>query len=228
MRTLSSSAVARGHSRSINLANRFGSELRIARVTAGLTQSRLAALAGVSQQQVSLAELGDPDVSLEVRCRLAAACGHELGWRLYPVATVRLRDSGQMELAQAIVRAAHPTWKPSLEVPVAPGDARAADLLLVGSTEIIHVEIERALVDFQAQLRSAQVKRAALAEHEPRPIRVVLAVPDTTATRTRLAPFEELISRTLPARSARVWRAIRSGEALETDGILSVRAARRG
>src|SRR6185436_12000297 len=125
----------------------------------------LARLAGVSQQLASWAELGKGEISLEARCRLAAACGHELGWRLYPVASVRLRDSGQMALAQAIVRAAHPSWRPRLEVPVAPGDPRAADLILTGATEIIHIEIERALVDFQAQLRSAQTKRGLLAAH---------------------------------------------------------------
>ena len=72
---------------------------------------------------------------------------------------MRLRDSGQLALAQTIAAAAHPSWRARLEVPVAPGDPRAADLVLTGPTEIIHIEIERALVDFQAQLRSAQLKR---------------------------------------------------------------------
>lgn len=217
-----------GRARSRYLAATFGRELRVARMTAGLTQARLAALARMSQAEVSKAERGATDLSLDARCRLAAACGFELGWRLHPVATVRLRDSGQMELAQAIVSAAHTSWKPYLEVPVAAGDARAADLLLVGPTEIIHIEIERALVDFQAQLRSAQLKREALASREQRPIRLVMAVPDTRSSRARLTPFAELISRTLIARSSQVWGGIRAGEPLLGDGILFVRARRRG
>jgi transcriptional regulator with XRE-family HTH domain len=200
----------------------------VARMTAGLSQTQLARLAGLSQQEASKAERGATDLSLDARCRLAAACGHELGWRLYPVAAVRLRDSGQLALAQAIVGAAHPSWRARLEVPVAPGDARAADLILTSEMEILHIEIERALVDFQAQLRSAQVKREALRAQDARPVKLVLAVPDTRATRTRLAPFADLISRALPARSAQVLRAIRSGAPLETDGILFVRAWRRG
>lgn len=215
-----------GRARANYLAASFGRELRIARMTAGLTQTDLARLAGVSQQLASWAELGRGNISLEARSRLAAACGHELGWRLYPVATVRLRDSGQLALAQAIVGAAHPSWRPRLEVPVAPGDPRAADLLLIGATEIIHVEIERALVDFQAQLRSAHVKRESLAAQDQRPIRLVIAVPDTTASRTRLAPFADLVARTLPATSRAVLRAIRDGEPLGGDGILFVRAPR--
>jgi len=214
--------LARGRSR--YLATAFGRELRIARITAGLSQARLAAIAGTSQTEVSKAERGLLDVSLEARCRLAAACGHELGWRLYPVATVRLRDSGQMALAQAIVGAAHHSWRAGLEVPVAPGDPRAADLILTGETEIIHVEIERALVDFQAQLRSAHTKRGLLATHEERPIRLVIAVPATRKSRERLAPFSQLIQQTLPIPSRRIASALRNGEPMGGDGILFVGA----
>ena len=195
-------------------------------MTAGLAQADLARLAGVSQQLASWAELGRGDISLEARCRLAAACGHELGWRLYPVATVRLRDSGQMALAQAIVGVAHPSLCPRLEVPVAPGNLRAADLILTGATEIVHIEVERALVDFQAQLRSAQVKRELFAAQHDRPIRLVIAVRDTATSRERLAPFEQLIAQTMPAASRAIWRALRNGEPVGGDGILFVRAAR--
>lgn len=196
-------------------------------MNAGITQAQLGRRAGVSQAQVTRAERGMFDLSLDARCRLAAACGHELGWRLYPVATVRLRDSGQMALAQAITAAAHPSWLARLEVPIAPGDLRAADLVLTNGLGIIHIEIERALVDFQAQLRSAQLKRNALAARGGRPIRLVIAVPDTRATKGRLAPFAQLIEATMPATSRRIWQAIRTGEALESDGILFVRAPRQ-
>lgn len=197
-------------------------------MTAGLTEARLAQLAGLSQSEVSRAERGAGDHSLEARCRLAAACGHELGWRLYPVATVRLRDSGQLTIAQAIVSAASAQWTPHLEAPVAPGDRRAADLLLTSAAEIVHVEVERALVDLQAQLRSAQLKREAFVARADRPVRLVLALPDTRAIRARLDPFGELISRGLPLSSRSIWAALRSGEPLGGDGILFVRAPRRG
>jgi transcriptional regulator with XRE-family HTH domain len=228
MDSFRSRSAPKGLARAGYLASAFGRELRIARMTVGLTQLEMAKLAGISQQQASLVERGIGDVSLVSRCRLAAACGHELGWRLYPVATVRLRDSGQLALAQVITAAAHPSWQARLEVPIAPGDARAADLVLAGPAEIIHIEIERALVDFQAQLRSAQLKREALAARQPTPMRLVIAVPDMKTTRARLAPFAQLIAHTLPAPSRQIWRSIRTGEPLNSDGILFVRAARRG
>jgi len=133
-----------------------------------------------------------------------------------------------MELAQVIVRAAHPTWTPRLEMPVAAGDARAADLMLLGPAEVVHVEVERALVDFQAQLRAAQRKRDELASGQGRPIRLVIAVPDTTASRARLAPFADLIGRTMTRSSRQIWAAIRGGKPLGADGILFVRMRRTG
>ena len=226
MRTFRGRPSAIGHARAQHLASLFGRELRVARMAAGLTQADVARLAGVKQRQVSRVELGALSPSLDVRCRMAAACGHELGWRLYPVATIRLRDSGQLAIAQVILQAAHRNWRPRLEVPVSPGDRRAADLVLSSPMETLHIEIERALVDLQAQLRAAQLKRQALAEQTDRPVRLVLAVPDTRTTRARLGPFAELIARTLPARSPTAWRALRSGAPLAADGILFVRGRR--
>jgi len=216
-----------GRARSLELARRFGRELRVARVSRGLTQRQLGRLAGVSQPTVSQVERGDPDASLLIRCRLAAGCGHEIGWRLYPVASLSLRDSGQLGLVQAIVAAAAGRWRPQVEVPVSPGDLRAADLILSSPVEIVHVEVERAPVDAQAQLRAAQLKREALAARHEQPIRLVVAFPDTAATRRRLAPFAQLLSRTFPIPSRRIWHSIRHGEPVGGDGILFIRAHSR-
>jgi DNA-binding XRE family transcriptional regulator len=203
----------------------MGREVRVARSAAGLTQARLAALAGVSQQSVSLIERGDPAVSLEIRCRVIAATGHELGWRLYPVRSVGLRDSGQLALLQPVVAAAHQQFTKALEVPVGDG-LRAADLVLGLPEELLHMEAERAIVDFQGQLRPAQLKRERLAEHESRPVRLILVLPDSSASQRRLAPYADLVAQTLPVPSAEIWRALRSGTPVGGDGILFVRPAR--
>lgn len=215
-----------GVSRSLWLAQRYGQELRVARVGAGLTQRQLGTLAGVTQQRVSRAERGSPAVSLEARCRLAAAAGHELGWRLYPVTSVRLRDSGQLAVAQSILAMAHSSWNVQLEVPIAPGDLRAADLVLSGPHQLLHVEIERLLVDLQAQLRAGQLKRQELAERHDLPVRFVLAVADTRGNRERAASVKDLLAQTLPVSSRDIWAAIRTGTSLLGDGILFVRARR--
>lgn len=192
----------------------------------GMTQAQLASRGAVSQQEVSRAEIGQVGVSLEARCRMAAACGHEVGLKLFPVATVSLRDSGQLSLANALLQVLHPTWRPRLEVPVAAGDLRAADMLLSHPDELVQIEIERALVDFQAQLRSGQVKRDIFAVGESRPVRLVLAVPDTHGTRESLRPIAALLRRALPLDTRGILAALRDGRALGSDGLLVVREDR--
>src|ERR1044071_1420555 len=127
MDTFRSKPSSRGKVRARDLARRYGQELRIARMAAGLTQKQVALRAGVSQQTVSLAERGSLSISLETRCTLAAACGHELSLRLFPVASVSLRDSGQLELAEQVLAMTHSSTTVRMEVPVRPGDSRAAD-----------------------------------------------------------------------------------------------------
>jgi transcriptional regulator with XRE-family HTH domain len=213
-----------GIDRSKEVALRFATELKLARVASGLTQRQLAALAGVSQSAVVQAEAGKIGLSLELRCRLVAAAGHELSLKLYPVRSVRLRDSGQLGIAQVIAAVADVTWRCRLEVLTGPGPFRAADLVLDRPDEVVMIEIERGLVDFQAQLRAAEVKRASLATRESRPVRLVIAVPETRSMRERLNQNAELIGRVLSISSAAIWRALRQGSPIGGDGLLRVHA----
>jgi transcriptional regulator with XRE-family HTH domain len=192
-------------------------------VTQGLTQARLAQLAGVSQSLVTKAEAGEVGISLDLRAKLAAACGHELSVRLFPVRAVRLRDAGQLAIATVIAATAHQGFRVRMEVPTGPGPYQAADLILEGPEEVLHIEIERSLVDFQAQLRAASLKRDALAKTYGVPVRLVIAVPHTATSRLRLDPHRALIARSLPIASREVWAAIREGRPLGADGILMVR-----
>jgi hypothetical protein len=161
--------------------------------------------------------------SLDVHARTAAALGCELSVRLYPVATISLRDRGQLDLAQAIAAAAHMSWRCELEVPIASGDMRATDLLLSGSEELAMVEIFRSMADLQAQLRPVQLKRETLAGRHQRPVRLIISVPDVVATRRTLRSLTPLIARTLPVQSRDIWNAIRNGSSIGGDGILFVR-----
>jgi transcriptional regulator with XRE-family HTH domain len=193
---------------------------------AGLSQKQLASRSGVSQQIVSQAERGDIGLSLTARCRMTAAVGHELGLRLYPVDGVRLRDSGQLAMAQALLSVLHGSWSARIEAPVAAGDRRAADILLMRTEETVEIEIERTLVDLQGQLRAGQLKRRALAERSNVPVRLIIAVPDSARTRAKLAPFEDVLARALPVASREIALALRTGTPIGGDGLLFVRARR--
>lgn len=155
-----------------------------------------------------------------VACALADSTGHDLSLKLYPVRSVSLRDSGQLGEIRSLLEEAHASWHRRLEVPVAPGDPRAADLLLIGRDEVLHIEVERTLVDIQAQLRAAQRKRSTLAETLDRPVRLVMAVPGTRRNRAAVADIAPILRAALPASSPRVWRAIRTGQKLGADGLL--------
>jgi transcriptional regulator with XRE-family HTH domain len=222
-------AVDIGRERARYLAVRFGRELRIARVSAGLTQEQLASRARVSQAFVSLVERGLRRPRWDVACRLAAGCGYELSVRLHPADGLRLRDSGQMELAEVVADATHPAWRLRLEDPIGDGSRRAVDIAMDHAEEIAVVELERGLADFQAQYRAAALKREAVATASDRPVRLIIGVPDTEATRRILAQHADLIRRVLPVTSRSIWHALRNGIPIGGDGILFVptRASRR-
>lgn len=128
-------------SRADEVATRFSRELVAARAVAGLTQRQVAHRAGVSQSLVSLMETGRTVPSLDAMHRPAAATGHNLSIRLYPGGDVRLRDSGQLAVADQIRAATHASWRVRLEMPVgAPPDRRAVDMILETATELVVIE----------------------------------------------------------------------------------------
>lgn len=218
--------VSAGRRRADAMARRFGAELRLARTTSGLSQRALGAMAGVSQSFVSRVEGGSRRADWPTACALCEATGHDLSVRLFPTRSVSVRDSGQLAVCQTIAQASAPSRRPRLEHPVGPGDLRAADLLLIGAEDVLHIEVERRLVDLQAQLRSAQIKRSILAEQMKVPVRLVLAVPATARNRAVLASLAPILGVALPRTSAEVWHAIRTGQPLGADGHLVVRPIR--
>lgn len=203
---------------------RFGQELRDARRAAGLTQDQLALRAGISQPMISRIERGSCAADLRAMTRLARGVGQQLSVRLYPADGIRLRDSGQLSLAEVIRAAAHSSWRVSLEVPVAPPpDRRAADMVLADATDVLLVEIERGLRDLQAQLRAAQLKRVALSQRLGRAVTLVLAIPDSAAARQAVAPHAAILRGAIPVTSRAAWAAIRSGASMRGDALLWVR-----
>jgi transcriptional regulator with XRE-family HTH domain len=205
---------------------KLGIEVRTARRALGWTQSNVARRAGVAQASVSRLEAGNVHLTVRVVTSIVAALGHELGIKLFPGDGVGLRDSGQLSLARALREQAHPTWRTTLEAPVSPNSRQAADMLLCDSRGGIHIELESNLVDFQAQLRSGQLKRDALQERIGQPISFVLALRDSPHNRAAVGAHLGVIRAALPAQPREVMNAIRSGAYLARDGLLWLRPSR--
>jgi hypothetical protein len=100
--------------------------------------------------------------------------------------------------------------------------------VLDSADEVLHIEVERSPVDLQAQIRAAQLKREMLAGRDRRPVRLVVALPVTSSNRQRLREVADLVARTLPLSSRRIWLAIRTGAELGGDGVLLVPRAKPG
>jgi transcriptional regulator with XRE-family HTH domain len=195
-----------------------GKGVRQARHVNGLTRVEAAARAGLARSTWDRIEEGEPTVTLAALVAATDAVGLDLVCRTYPARDLRLRDSGQLWIAQWLATQAHPRWRVSMEEPA--GDhGEAIDFVLWGEAEIIAVEIERLLLDWQAQSRRWSVKRDWLAAQHARPVRLVVLAAETDRNRTALAPFSSIIQATLPASSRAVMAAVRDGTPLGSDGL---------
>ena len=213
-----------GKARAGDLRRWVGRDLKLLRVASAQTQRQMALRSGISQSFESEIERGTRAASVEVLSTLAEAGGGRLVMRIVTGDGVSLRDSGQLDVVQLIAAQCHPRWHKTIEMPIGlPPDRRAADLVVEIPAETNMLEVERAWVDHQGQLRPLQLKRAALSERLGRPVNLIIALLETERTRVALAGYEAIVRETAPMTSRHIWAALRSGEPVGGDGILWVR-----
>jgi transcriptional regulator with XRE-family HTH domain len=206
------------------LALGIGREVTLTRTNHALTIRAAARLAGVAPATQQRVEAGDPAVGIVTVCRVAAPLGLKVWGRAFPAKTPSLRDTGQLAIAEYLRVAASPGLRVVLERGL--GNGRAIDAVLLGADEIIAVEVERLLADFQAQYRVADAKRIELAALHQRPVRLVIAVEETRHNRAMARDHASLIRSMLPAGSREIMRAVRTADLLGRDGLLWVRPPR--
>ena len=197
----------------------------MARGSAAMSRAEASLRAGLARSTWERIEAGDPSVTLAALAAATETVGLDLVIQTYPGREPGLRDSGQLSMAQALIRMASPAWSVSLEEP-AGEHGRAIDLVLWGADEILAIEIERMLVDWQGQLRRWLAKRDWLESQHARPVRLVVVIADTRRNRDAVTPFGAVIAGTLPAGSRSVLAAIRTGGPLRTDGLCWLRQPR--
>jgi len=204
------------------LSRRIGQEIHSARKACGWSQAELAARAGVDQSAVSRVERGWTRVSVALLSRLTVELALDFSARVYPADDLVLRDERQLRQVGLIVARKGAAWHASLEarVGVDSRDHRAIDIVLATALEVWAVEVERDLSNFQEQLRGDLLKRDLLAQRESRPVRFILALPDTRRLRAVVRAHQPLIRETLPASSRQIWACLRLGTPLGADGLL--------
>src|ERR687895_253334 len=136
-----------------------GRELRLARITAGLTQADVARAVGVSPSRTSRVERGLAlKLSIPELYRHAAAVGLKPWLRFFPAGR-HVIDKAQLQLIDRLRARVASVWRWEMEVPVPiSGDLRAADVRLSIIGCQIVVEAYTRFADGQGQIRSAQIK----------------------------------------------------------------------
>jgi transcriptional regulator with XRE-family HTH domain len=152
------------------LLRRIGTDLRRARVSAGLSLRQVAASVAISHTQVWRIERAEaPHLDVDVIARLAEAVGHELSMAIHPVGPP-IRDAAHVALLRRFQARLHPscTWRTEVPMPI-PGDRRSGDGVVGIAGKTILVEAETRVGDLQeverrvaAKVRDLGVDRAVL------------------------------------------------------------------
>jgi transcriptional regulator with XRE-family HTH domain len=193
----------------------LGTELREARLAAGLSQLHVGHAVGISHPGVSRIERAlAPNTPLGRLDAMAAVLGLQLSVRLYPAGRP-LRDEAQLELLDRLRRRLAPglSWRTETPVPTG-GDLRAWDAWIDGPDWTVFVDTETRIRDIQALAR-----RTALKSRDTGTDRVVLLIADTRSNRTILASLGgSLVLGAIPGRT--ILAALESGRDPGGSGVI--------
>lgn len=191
-------AVDRGRREAVLHLQAVGTELREARLAAGLSQAILGDVVGISHAGISRIERAlAPNLPLARVDSIAAVLGMRLSLKLYPTGRP-LRDAGQLGLLDRLRRRLGPglSWRAESPVPLV-GDLRAWDASIGGVGWTVFVDAETRIRDVQALQR-----RTALKARDTGTDRVILLIADTRTNRAVLASLSEpLIHDPVPGRT---------------------------
>ena len=217
--------------RSRGIARHTGTELRQARADAGLSQRRVAALAGISQSHYSEVEAGIADPSIEMLAAISLALGGELAVRFHPGTGPRIRDRIQAAMVEAFLGVVSDRWERWVEVPVYRPAAGVIDVVLADAVQpaIVAAEFHSQIRRLEQQLRWARTKADSLVSAAIGPIASLatkvevgrlLVVRSTRDTRGLAMEMERTLANSYPASTADVLDAIRGGAAWPGAGII--------
>jgi transcriptional regulator with XRE-family HTH domain len=195
----------------------IGGEVRRLRLDTGLSQRRLAEIAGIDHGFLSQIERGLREPSLAVLVAVGTALGGSLSVKLYPGTGPRLTDSIQARIAEALIRITDPRWTRMVEVPVYRPASGVIDIVVHDRAAgiVVATEIQSEIRRLEQQLRWSKQKADALpsadfwrfVDGDPR-IDRLLVLRSTRANRELASRFDETLRAAYPAPSADAFRAL--------------------
>ena len=207
-----------GRDRAVSIARRIGTEIRRARIAAGLSLRAAAAAAGLSYSTFSRLERGllanVTVLQLAVAC---AAVGLDLGAGAHPGGDPA-RDAGQLRVLARLRVLLPPLtpWRTEALIPI-PGDRRAIDAIAGLRPKPTGFEIETHLADAQA------VERRALQKQRDAQLAVlILVAADTRHNRGFLDVHREALRSSFPLDGRAVLAALRIGRTPSSNGIVLI------
>ena len=207
--------VDRGHHVADRLLRALGSEVRTARLAAGLSLRHVAQLTGFSKGFLSRLERGEaPGASVRAFSVLFTVLGMRLSARPYPEGPP-LRDAAHARLLARFKAALASVIRMRTEVPLrGQRELRAWDGELEVGGATCKLEAETALYDLQAIDRRIALKMA-----DDGVDRVILLVSDTRRNRRVLREFQDLVEQRYPLSTREVMHELRAGRLPQQSGI---------
>jgi transcriptional regulator with XRE-family HTH domain len=214
------------HRRSADVRRWVGQQIREQRLDSAITQAQLAACSGIEQGYISKIEVGAARPSLDVLIALAACLGADLGVRIFPSTSPRVRDRFQAPMIEALIDILGPGWHARPEVVVVPARG-AIDLVLSRALDRLtvacecHSELRRLELVLRRANEKAEGLRGQLGATES--VSRMLLLRSTRSTREIAQTFEATLAAAYPARSADALAALRGRTAWPGPAILWVR-----
>ena len=196
---------------------RRAAEVKVQRLTLGISQGLAASRAGMSESAYARFERGDLGrPTLDRICRAARAVGLVPSLSFYPTGEP-IRDAAQLALLARFEALLGPPLRMRREVPLPiQGDLRAWDGRLTDGTRTASIEGESKLYDAQALARRIALK----SRDDPGAGVVILVVNQTAHNRRVLAAHREVLREQFPLDGGAIARALRGGAIPSASGII--------
>ena len=210
------SRLARGRTLGLGLKRRLLSEVRNARMAAGLSQRAVAQALGLSQAEYWRLENDRVDLDIVRLAEVGAVLGLDLSASLHP-AGEPVRDTAQLKLIARFRALLASAWHVMIEAPFPTlGDLRSWDALVrLGSTFRVGVEAETRVRDQQELVRRMRQRELHGGVDE-----ILILLSDSAHNRRLVAELRAALGERYATPPRVLLSALRAGRPLPGSGVI--------